>query len=115
MTDRQHHGPKIPPAVSAWLAAHALHDVDTEVAQFSESVVVVDDGHEYRGRDAARAWSAALTRKFDYTATVLTTDEAGDAVVATTRLEGDFPGSPVLLRYQFILRDGLISALTIGV
>jgi hypothetical protein len=77
-------------------------------------VVLVDGGQEYRGHEAARSWSAGASKKFDITATDLSTDETGDAVVATARLEGDFPGSPVLRRYQFILRDGLISALTIG-
>ncbi|MDQ1727537.1 MAG: hypothetical protein QOK14_1582 [Frankiaceae bacterium] len=114
MSLTRHHAPAIPPAVSAWLAAHAMHDVDAEIAQFTDAVVVVDDGREYRGKDAARGWSANLSRDLEHTATILRTDDQGDAVVATARVEGNFPGSPVVLRYQFLLTGGLISALTIA-
>jgi ketosteroid isomerase-like protein len=107
------HAPQIPPAVSAWLTAHALHDVDAELAQLASDVVLVDDGHEYSGHDAVREWAASRGAQFEYTATILSTDHHGDAVVATARVEGNFPGSPVNLRYQFLLTDGLISALTI--
>jgi hypothetical protein len=33
--------------------------------------------------------------------------------VVTTRLTGDFPGSPLEVPYHFALRDGLISKLDI--
>jgi ketosteroid isomerase-like protein len=108
-----HHAPNVPPAVSAWLAAHALHDVDAELAQLTDDVVLVDGGREYRGRDAVREWAAGVGTTFEHTAAILSTDNHGDAVVATARVERDLPGSPVDLRYQFLLTDGLISALTI--
>jgi hypothetical protein len=34
--------------------------------------------------------------------------------VVTAELEGDFPGSPVVLKFRFTLRAGLISALEIA-
>ena len=109
----EHHA-NVPPAVRAWLAAHGLHDADAEVAQMTDNVVVVDNGIEYSGRAAARAWTTSVNERFEYSATVLTADVHGDAVVATTHVEGDFPGSPINLRYQFLLSDGLISALTVS-
>jgi ketosteroid isomerase-like protein len=109
------HAPAVPPAISAWLAAHAMHDIDAESAQLTEDVIVVDNGHEFRGRAAARDWSDNVSKEFQYTATILSTDNHGDAVVATARVEGNFPGSPLDLRYQFLLTGGLISALTICV
>ncbi|MDQ1725813.1 MAG: hypothetical protein QOG52_2841 [Frankiaceae bacterium] len=109
------HAPAVPPAISAWLAAHAMHDIDAESAQLTEDVIVVDNGHEFRGRAAARDWSDNVSKEFQYTATILSTDNHGDAVVATARVEGNFPGSPIDLRYQFLLTGGLISALTICV
>jgi hypothetical protein len=46
---------------------------------------------------------------------VLSTEaEEGDHYAVTTRLEGNFPGSPVDLVYRFVLRDGLINGLEIS-
>ncbi|MCU1677578.1 MAG: hypothetical protein JWM93_2336 [Frankiales bacterium] len=109
-----HHAVPVPQAVSQWLAAHAMHDTDAEVAQFADDIVLVDGGHEYRGKQAARDWSAGVSPELRFSATVLSTDNHGDAVVATASVEGKSPGSPVHRRYQFLLTDGLISALTIG-
>jgi ketosteroid isomerase-like protein len=104
----------IPAAVTAWLAAHAAHDADAEVAQVADDIVVVDDGHTYRGREAVRDWSTGASTEYHYTATVLQSEVDGDETVVTARLEGNFPGSPIELRYRFTLTEGQISALVIG-
>jgi hypothetical protein len=38
----------------------------------------------------------------------------GDSYLVTTRVEGNFPGSPVELRYNFELRGDLIATLVIA-
>ena len=51
---------------------------------------------------------------YSYTAEpVRVTPQAGDSYLAITRVSGDFPGSPIELRYRFTLRDELIGALDI--
>jgi hypothetical protein len=56
-----------------------------------------------------------VSSKFTYTVEVVDAEPtAADSYVVTARLEGNFPGSPVDLRFQFGLRDGLIAALEIA-
>jgi hypothetical protein len=62
-----------------------------------------------------RHWLARASTEFTYTRTLLD----GKAVdsnswLITNRLEGNFPGGIVDLRYQFVLKDDLIAELVIA-
>ena len=72
------------------------------------------------GHQAIRGWREGPTSKFTYTTTIVgsgpsdrSTDRA-DTEVIIARLEGDFPGSPVDLRFRFVLNDDLIASLEIA-
>src|SRR5436305_10677336 len=92
--------------VSIYQDANDRDDVETALAAFAPNATVVDDGHEYHGRDAVRDWLARASTKFTYTRT-LTGSHAIDANswLVTNRLEGDFPGGVVDLRCRFVLAD----------
>lgn len=83
-------------------------------ADFARDAVVVDDGATYAGIDAIVDWIATAETEFTYTTTVLGTEGDRGAVTVTNRLEGDFPGGVVDLRYRFQFTDsGLIHRLVI--
>jgi hypothetical protein len=97
----------LPAAIRGYLAA-------ADVRFFTPDAVVRDDGHVHRGTDEIRAWLGAVAGAYTWTATVtgVTPLDAGGYEVRQ-RLEGDFPGGVVDLRYRFTLRDGLVSGLVI--
>ena len=92
---------QMPDAVARYQEAHDRRDVETALAAFTPNATVKDDGHEYRGRDEIRDWLSRASTQFTYTRT-LTSANALDANtwLATNRLEGDFPGGVVDLRYR---------------
>jgi hypothetical protein len=76
--------------------------------------VVHDEGRDIRGREMIRAWAAEARRKYRFHADVLSVEQDAERAVVTAHLTGDFPGSPVDLRYRFKLAGDKIAALEIG-
>lgn len=105
----------LPAPIAAYLTAEKARDADAAAACFLDAAVVKDDGHTHRGRDEIRQWIADYLVKYSFTATPFNIREEDGQVEVAIHLEGNFPGSPIDLRYVFVLRDGSIAALDIGV
>ncbi|MBP8532570.1 nuclear transport factor 2 family protein [Streptomyces sp. MK37H] len=105
----------LPDAVKRYLKAHNEHDVSAASTALAPDATVVDDGNTYEGIPAIERWLDRATSEFTYTTTFLGAEHEGpDHCTVTQRLEGDFPGGTVDLRYRFTLHQGLISHLTIA-
>jgi hypothetical protein len=90
------------------------NDSDALARCFTEDAVVTDEGRTHAGRDAIRAWKAASASAFTYTYESLAAEEHDGTIHVTSRVVGDFPGSPVDLRYVFALRGDAIASLVIS-
>jgi hypothetical protein len=106
---------ELPEVISRYQDAHDRRDTEVALTAFTPDAKVVDDGHEFNGTEQVRDWLSTAATKFTFTRTLLTAESVGaGAWVVVNRLEGDFPGGVVDLRYQFTLTDGLISELLIA-
>lgn len=104
----------MPDVLRRYLEAHDRHDTDAALSAFAPDAHVLDDGQDYRGLNAIRDWLARASTQFTYTRTLLDAHaEAPNHWLVRNRLEGDFPGGVVDLRYQFTLVDGLIADLAV--
>ncbi|MHA4947303.1 nuclear transport factor 2 family protein [Micromonospora sp. SD19] len=104
----------LPDVIDRYFRAVNDRDLDAFVACFADTASVADEDRLYDGRASIRSWRQKSMDAYSYTAEpVRLTPQAGDSYLALTRVSGDFPGSPVELRYRFTLRDGLIGALDI--
>jgi hypothetical protein len=104
----------LPEVIDRYFRAVNDRDLDAFVACFADTASVADEDRLYDGRASIRAWRQKTMDAYAYTAEpVRVTSQAGDSYLAITRVSGDFPGSPIELRYRFTLRDGLIGALDI--
>jgi hypothetical protein len=77
-------------------------DTDAYFALFADDATVEDEGHEYRGIDAIRAWRGEVPRVSYTVGDVAPRD---GAYVAHAEIAGDFPGSPVTLAFLFTFTD----------
>ncbi len=102
----------LPKPVAAYFAADRGSGEAVENF-FASDAVVTDEGHTYHGTDEIRKWRADVAAKFTYTCQPLTTEQQQDQTVVTSRLEGNFPGSPVNLRFFFRLAGDTIQHLEI--
>ena len=80
---------------------------------FTADAVVLDEKKTYVGRDAIAAWKSEASAKYDYVAEPVDIDDQKDRVIVTAHLTGNFPGSPVDLRYAFTLSGDAIARLEI--
>ncbi|MFF2185302.1 nuclear transport factor 2 family protein [Streptomyces sp. NPDC058155] len=107
--------PALPDVVTRYLTAHHIRDKDSALATFHEGATVTDDGSTYTGRAAIGQWLGEAASEYTYTTELLGTESPDENHhVVTNRLEGDFPGGRVDLRFRFTLRAGLIEDLTIA-
>jgi ketosteroid isomerase-like protein len=105
---------KLPEPLGEYFAAANAHDADRVAACFAEDAIVRDEGGEIRGREAVRAWADETGRKYRHRADAVSVEKVADRTVVTARVAGDFPGSPIDLRYRFKLAGRRIASLEIG-
>lgn len=106
---------QMPAAIRTYLAAHAAGEADDAVRVFAPDAVVVDEGHTYRGTEEVLRFLSKAGSEFTYTTDLIGAERIDDARwVAVQRLEGDFPGGVVDLRFRFAMRDDLIGELVIA-
>jgi hypothetical protein len=80
---------------------------------FTENAVVKDEAHTYEGQAAIKEWRTVVAAKYEYTSAPFACEEKGGKFVVTSRLTGNFPGSPVDLRFFFELQGDKIASLEI--
>ena len=106
---------QLPAPILGYLAAHVARDVDAALHAFTPTAVVVDDGTTHRGTEGVREFLSRAGSQFTYTTTLVAAERTDDAHwSATNRLEGDFPGGVVDLRYRFAMDGDLIAELVIA-
>jgi hypothetical protein len=101
------------PAPIARYFATDRNDSDALASCFTEDAVVTDEGRTHTGRAAVRAWKAASASQFTYTYESVTAQERDGKILVTSRVVGDFPGSPIDLHYVLALRGDAIASLEI--
>jgi hypothetical protein len=102
------------PALAHYFAATNEHNVAEIVAAFAEEAVVRDEGQEHRGLAAIRRWIETTIEKYDYRVDPIDSSRIGAKTVVRVSVHGGFPGSPITLRYDFIVESQKIARLEIS-
>lgn len=103
---------EIPKPIAAYFAADKAKS-ETISQSFTENATVRDEGHTYNGRSAIKKWKADASTKYQYTIEPLKCEEKAGKIIVTCRLTGNFPGSPINLRFLFELEGDKIAFLEI--
>jgi len=102
----------LPNPVAAYFTADKA-DGEAVSRCLADHAVVKDEGHTYHGRAAIKNWKNAASAKYQYTSEPLMSKDNDGKFVVTSRLTGNFPGSPVNLRFFFELDGDKIASLEI--
>lgn len=102
----------LPEPVAAYFTADK-RDADALAQCFAEDAVVTDEGHVHHGRAAIRQWKSESSAKYNYTSEPVAVASQDGKIIVTGHVVGDFPGSPVDLRYAFTVEAGKIASLEI--
>lgn len=104
---------QLPDAIEAYFSADKKGNAQATAEGFTQDATVVDEGNAYTGRDAIRRWMANASTQYTYTVEPFDIAKDGQRTIVTSHLVGNFPGSPVDLRYVFVLRGDKIAELEI--
>ena len=98
----------LPTPIASYFAADTT-DSEAVSQCFTDDAVVKDEGHTYTGRAAIQTWKAEASAKYQYTSEPKACEQRDTKFVVTSRLTGNFPGSPVNLRVFFGLEGDKIA------
>jgi hypothetical protein len=102
----------LPEPIAAYFKADQ-RDSEAVADCFTTQAVVKDEGQTHCGPEAIKAWKTAVSTKYAYTSAPFAVEQTDGWYMVTSRLTGNFPGSPVDLRYRFRLERGKIAQLEI--
>jgi hypothetical protein len=105
----------LPDVIQRYQDAHDAQDVEAALATFTAGATVHDDGQSWSTPNEIRQWLTKTSTEFTYTRALISAEQTGDGSwEVRNRLEGNFPGGVVDLRYQFELDRDRIARLTIA-
>ena len=104
---------KLPIPIAAFFDAESRNDAEALSQCFAEDAVVRDEGQVINGRVDIRNWHVEAKRKYQHTTEPLAVAGMQGKTVVTSRLSGNFPGSPIELRFIFELEGRRITSLEI--
>ena len=105
--------PNLPEPIAAYFNADE-HAGESIAHCFTEQAVVKDEGRTHSGRAAIEAWKLEASTKYTYTSEPLALEQQDGRYIVSTRVTGNFPGSPIDLRFAFQLERGKIAFLEIA-
>ena len=102
----------LPEPVAAYFEADK-RDGHAVARCFTNGGVVMDEGRTHAGLAAIEAWKTATSARFSYVTEPVAFEKKDRKYFVTSRVTGDFPGSPVDLQFTFTLERGKIASLEI--
>jgi hypothetical protein len=104
---------KLSPLLASYVESMNANDSAAFIANFVPDAIVHDEGGEYRGTAAIKAWIEEAHRKYQPTLEVSKATDNGSEAVITGLVSGNFDGSPLELHHHLGISDGKIVALSI--
>jgi len=104
----------LPLPVENYLRLANARDADGVALCFAAHAQVLDEGQVHRGRDAIRAWSRATGARYSASCSAVACLRTARGWLVSADVTGNFPGSPVRLRFDFELGADSIDALAIS-
>ncbi|RUO69406.1 nuclear transport factor 2 family protein [Idiomarina ramblicola] len=81
---------------------------------FSQDAAVLDEGGTYQGHTAIASWIKETRQKYEFSSNPIKMTTKDKHQIVEAEVSGNFPGSPALLTYSFLLSDGKIQSLEIS-
>ncbi len=103
---------ELPPIIAAFFQSTNTREFASFLSLFTADAHVNDEANDYYGAQIAE-WIDQATADAKPTADVTDITRDGDQFEVTAQVSGNFPGSPIQLRYYFTLENSKIAKLLI--
>ena len=101
----------LPKVVASLIEAQNNFDSIEFSKCFAETAIVQDEGHKYNGRKEIKSWIEGANDT--YRTIMQPVEYLEDSQRLKAEISGNFPGSPLVLTYQFDIKDDQIHSLKI--
>ena len=105
---------QLPSQVAAYVEAANAQDAARVAACFSTDASVHDEGTTRRGTAEIRAWAQDTAQRYAFNIEPVSIVAVDGEHRLTATVRGNFPGSPAVLHFAFVLNATGIAALEIG-
>jgi hypothetical protein len=102
----------LPKVISDLVNAQEHFDSLAYTNCFSETAIVFDEGKTYKGKTEIQQWIDKANKEYQIRMKPLEYSETEQTLEA--EISGTFPGSPLVLTYDFEIEGQLIQSLRIG-
>jgi len=102
----------LPPVIMELVKAQNNFDGTAYVDCFTETAVVFDEGKTHHGKKEIKEWIEKANREYQAKMEPLEFSEQEQTLKA--EISGTFPGSPIVLTYQYEFKEELIQSLKIA-
>jgi hypothetical protein len=103
----------LPKVITNLIEAQDKYDSAAYANCFSETGVMFDEGKIHNGRREIQDWIEEGNQKYKTVMRPLEFAETGTTGVLSSEISGSFDGSPIILKFNFEINDGLIQSLKI--
>jgi hypothetical protein len=103
---------KLPMPIDAYFKADR-NNSDAVGECFTKNAIVKDENQTYSGLAAIKQWNKDATNKYTFSIEPFAVEEDKGKTIVTSQVTGNFPGSPVDLRYYFNIDKNKIAFLEI--
>jgi SnoaL-like protein len=103
----------LPKPIALYISAENTGNATLFDQAFAENAAVRDESEMHEGLAAIKKWKAETKTKYQHTVEPLSFTEEDGKTIVTDRLTGNFPGSPIELKFVFTLNGDKIVSLEI--
>lgn len=104
----------LPDCIKAYFDADRRNNGEALVATLATDAIVEDERKRHVGTDAIRDWWLEAKQKTPHVNEPIDATTRGHVTSVSTKVSGEFPGSPVTLQFAFTVRDDKIVRLEIA-
>ena len=104
---------RLPKPIEVYMSSENARDIQALGACFMPDATVKDEGRTMTGLKAIADWRRETLEKYQHTTEPVAVFERDGKTVVTSKLSGNFPGSPVTLEFVFKLQGDKIVSLEI--
>lgn len=104
---------QLPMPIERFMSSENAHDPDAIGDCFAPDATVKDEGRTRTGLIEIAAWRRETEAKYQHTVMPVAVAQRAGKTVVTTKMTGNFPGSPVTVNFVFQLDGDKIASLEI--
>ncbi len=104
---------KVPQVLVDFVTAQNEFNINEYVQSFADDAVVHDEGHDYHGKSEIKRWNEATNKKYRTRLEPIDFLEKENESILMVMVSGTFDGSPLPLKYHFVIKENKIKSLRV--